>query len=470
LSEELFAKYFFEVWDRLENAARDAGEDAASTKAKPVYFRYLTLMAFHTYISEKVDVAVIECGIGGAYDSTNIIDSPAVTAITSLGIDHVGMLGETIGEIAWHKSGIMKKGTQCFTPVSQPEEAKAVMERVAREKGCLLEYVKPIPQIENGDYKLGLQGEFQKINATLALEVAWKWLRDRGYRSHDREFLVRLRHGLRHVRWPGRCDTRQENGIKWCIDGAHTLESIRLAGEWFASKVITKASPPQGSSDPLHPQPRFLIFNQQTRDANAFAEELFTTLSKALNDSHPFTHVIFCTNTTFKKTGFKPDLIFANSNATDVASLTVQRRLAETWAKIDPSAKVEVVRTIEEAVEMVRNVARLHQHNKVENAERAISFGEKTKVSSTPEMSSSNAGEAQIASPEKPRISSPQESMPSTPGPTGTSDAKAVVTAFVTGSLHLVGGFLEVLESTKASHDAKPDGAPTPVYAIVRHG
>ncbi|ETI29147.1 hypothetical protein G647_01600 [Cladophialophora carrionii CBS 160.54] len=456
LSEELFAKYFFEVWDRLENAARDAGEDPVSTKAKPVYFRYLTLMAFHTYISEKIDVAVIECGIGGAYDSTNVLESPVVTAITSLGIDHVGMLGDTIGQIAWHKAGIMKNGVHCFTPVSQPQEAKEVMEKVAREKGCHLEYVKPMPKIETGDYKLGLQGEFQKINATLALEVAWKWLRDQGFKSHDREFFLKVRNGLQNVRWPGRCDTRTERGIKWYVDGAHTLESIRLAGEWFASQLVTKSLPTHGSSEPLHPPPRVLIFNQQTRDANAFAEELFTTLSKALDDSRPFTHVIFCTNTTFKESGFKPDLVFVNSNASDVQGLTVQRRLAETWAKIDPTAKVEVVRAIEEAVEIVRDLARLYQQRGDENAERTTPTGERTKISQPHEMSPSSAKEqTQNASEEESKISSDQE---------------PVITAFVTGSLHLVGGFLEVLESTKGPGVTNPEGLPISAPGDTRRG
>ncbi|EXJ65183.1 folylpolyglutamate synthase [Cladophialophora yegresii CBS 114405] len=455
LSEEVFAKYFFEVWDRLENAARDAGEDPASTKAKPVYFRYLTLMAFHTYLSEKVNVAVIECGIGGAYDSTNVLESPVVTAITSLGIDHVGMLGDTIGQIAWHKSGIMKKGIQCFTPDSQPQEAKEIMEKVAKEKECLLEYVKPMPKIETGDYILGLQGEFQKINATLALEVAWKWLRVEGYKSHDRQFFQRLKNGLRYVRWPGRCDTRKEKGIEWYVDGAHTLESIRLAGEWFASQVITKSRPTNKSSEYPHRRPRVLIFNQQTRDANAFAEELFTTLSKALDDSRPFSHVIFCTNTTFKETGFKPDLVFVNSNASDVKSLTVQRRLAEIWAKIDPAAEVGVVRTIEEAVEIVRKLARHHQYGTHENAEMVAPTGTRTKTSHTHEMNPSSAKETRTASGEEIKTSFDQE-----PG----------VTAFVTGSLHLVGGFLEVLESTKASDIANPDGVPTSAPDIPGRG
>ena len=103
-------------------------------------------MALHTYLSESVDCAIIECGIGGAYDSTNIIPKPAITGITSLGIDHVGVLGKTIEEIAWHKAGIMKarplseKKLKCFTPDSQPSAAKTVMCRVASEQSTDLVY------------------------------------------------------------------------------------------------------------------------------------------------------------------------------------------------------------------------------------------------------------------------------------------------------------------------------------------
>ncbi|EXJ81433.1 folylpolyglutamate synthase [Capronia epimyces CBS 606.96] len=390
LSEAQFAQYFFEVWDRLEDAAKAAGEDPQAPGAKPVYFRYLTLMAFHTYISEKVDAAVIECGIGGAYDSTNILESPAVTGVTSLGIDHVAMLGSTIGEIAWHKSGIMKKGVKCFTPNSQAAEAKRVMEDVSQEKGSTLTYVDTDPAIANGETKLGLEADFQKTNASLALAIAKEWLVQQGFGS-DPDFDLKVRHGLEKVRWPGRCETRREPGIRWCIDGGHTLESIELAGKWFASQLATPTS--TQSLSPVQPQPRFLIFNQQTRDATALAQALFNSLSTALQDSHPFTHVIFCTNTTFKETGFRPDLISVNTNASDVEALKVQTDLAEIWRQIDPSAQVEVVKTIEEAVDTVRNSAKAEQAARHE----------------------------------------------------GHRD----VTALVTGSLHLVGGFLEVLETAE---------------------
>ncbi|KAK4939864.1 hypothetical protein LTR10_019932 [Elasticomyces elasticus] len=387
LSEEQFARYFFETWDRLEDASKAAGEDPGAPGGKPAYFRFLNIMAFHTYLSEKVDTAVIECGVGGAYDSTNVLESPAVTGITSLGIDHVAILGSTIGEIAWHKAGIIKPGVKCFTPISQPEEAKQVLERVSSQTGSPLVYVDIDADIANGQTKLGLAADFQKTNASLAVAIAKQWLQQQGYDAVP-DFEQKVKCGLETVQWPGRCDTRYEPGIQWCIDGGHTLESIELAGKWFASQLTTTQTP----SHNVHLQPRFLIFNQQTRDAASLATALFNTLSTALKDSHPFTHAVFCTNTTFKETGFRPDLVSVNTNASDVESLSVQNHLAKTWKQIDLAAQVVVVRTIEEAVALVRTFASAEQTR-------------------------------QRAEPDK-------------------------VTALVTGSLHLVGGFLEVLETS----------------------
>lgn len=82
-------------------------------------------MAFHTYLSEGVNASVIECGIGGQYDCTNVIEKPKATAITSLGIDHTAMLGTTIEQIAWHKGGIIKSGVRGFA-APQPPSAEEV--------------------------------------------------------------------------------------------------------------------------------------------------------------------------------------------------------------------------------------------------------------------------------------------------------------------------------------------------------
>ncbi len=130
LPEEDFARYFWEVWDKLE----------AEDTSKPVYFRFLTLLAFHTFMEECVDVVVLEVGVGGEYDSTNIIEKPVVTGITSLGIDHVAVLGNAIGEIAWHKAGIFKEGVPALT-VSQLPEAMTVLERRAKERNTVLRII-----------------------------------------------------------------------------------------------------------------------------------------------------------------------------------------------------------------------------------------------------------------------------------------------------------------------------------------
>ena len=385
LNEYQFARYFFETWDRLEASAKETGLDPA---IKPGYFRFLTLLAFHTYMSEGVDAAVIECGIGGEYDSTNIITHPVVTGITNLAIDHTGVLGSTIEEIAWHKAGIMKEGAKCFT-VSQRKEALRVLEERAQEKGVDLEPVPIHPGLESDRVPLGLSASFQKSNASLAIAISQHFLTQRGFPNITTSPLNdKFKQGLKDVRWGGRCETRHEPGITWCIDGGHTLESIELIGKWFAEHINSQQTAITNSLSKQRTEcKRVLIFNQQKRDANALVRALHATLAQALGDENPFTHAIFCTNTTFKATGFTPDLMSVNTNAEEVKELVVQQGLARAWEETDPGTDVKVVRTIEEAVKIVKDVAK---------------------------------------------------------GRKGEGD----VTVLVTGSLHLVGGLLEVLESS----------------------
>ena len=400
ISEELFAKYFFELWDRLEDAARKAGKPT-DVSAKPVYFRFLTLMALHAYISEGVDTAVIECGIGGEYDTTNILTKPSVTGITSLGIDHVAMLGGTIDEIAWHKAGIFKSGTPAFT-VSQPPAAMEVLRKRAVEKSVDLTH---IPRLSNvGKTRLGLAADFQEINASLAialaaahLDIAIPKVAEDGLVENSVDPLWSFPHsfttGLEKVRWPGRCDERHDKNILWHIDGGHTLESIEAGASWFAERLSiwpkqarhrSSNSDPGKIADGKIPGTRILIFNQQTRDASELARALHSSLAATLKERSHFTHAIFCTNVTFKDQGYKPDLASINNDEKSIQGLSVQKELATTWAKIDPETQIIVLSSIEEAVEQVRKIA---------------------------------------------------------------INQKDDVMVFVTGSLHLVGGVLEILET-----------------------
>ncbi|CAD0111313.1 unnamed protein product [Aureobasidium uvarum] len=350
LTEEQFAKYFFETWNRLEAAAKAAGhQDPTSKETKPVYFRFLTLMALHTYISEGVDAAVIECGIGGEFDSTNILVKPSVTAVTSLGIDHVAMLGDTIDSIAWHKAGVFKPGVPAFS-APQPEEAIRVLHERAAERNTNLQVVNIHPELDN--IKLGLAADFQKTNASVAIAAAAAYLRRAGVQDLPTPtYLPTLfRKGLEEVHLGGRCETRTDTTIqnlKWHIDGGHTLESIELAARWFGSLISSSANP----------STRILIFNQQTRDASSLALKLHETLASALGDQKPFSHAFFCTNTTYAESGFRPDLTSINTNASDVETLSVQNSLAETWRGVDQTCHVRVLRTVEEAVNAAREVA-----------------------------------------------------------------------------------------------------------------
>ena len=354
-------------------------------------------MALHAYLNEGVNSAVIECGIGGEYDSTNILASPTVTAVTSLGIDHTAMLGSTLPEIAWHKAGIFKKGSVAFT-APQKEEALAVLQQRAAEKGTTLHVIDVHPSLATDKVKLGLSAAFQKINASVAIAAAAAHLRALGHtsipdpaKSPHIPLPPQFIQGLEKVRCAGRCDVRPEKNVVWHIDGGHTLESIEMTGRWFAERIASA----KGSRPSTSKAPRIMIFNQQTRDANALAKALYTALQTGItsNGSSPFTHVIFTTNQTFSE-GYKPDLVSINTNQQDVDTLAVQRALALTWAEIDDTANVQVLKTIDEAIAMARSVADKWAEEKGADGE---------------------------------------------------------VMALITGSLHLVGGAIEVLE-TDATH------------------
>jgi folylpolyglutamate synthase len=236
ISAKLFAKYFFEVWDLLEASAKELSLDPS---VKPVYFRYLTLMSYHAFLSEKVDVAIYEVGVGGELDSTNVVERPAVTGISTLGIDHVEVLGNTIAKIAWHKAGILKSGSPAFT-VKQVPGAGAVISQRSQDKGVIVETVEINPALR--DVKIKPDADFQRTNASLAIKLAETVLK-----KVDPEFEVKTRKlprtfvdGLEQVVWRGRCETKVEGDITWFLDGAHTVDSLKVAAKWFGTESSTK--------------------------------------------------------------------------------------------------------------------------------------------------------------------------------------------------------------------------------------
>ena len=199
----------------------------------------MTLLSFHAFVEEKCDAVILEVGIGGQYDCTNVIEAPIVTGISSLGIDHVSILGNTIEEIAWHKAGIMKKG--CFA-VSVPQPVNAVPVLLKRSEELqpssfkLLE-ANDIESFARGKV-FGLAGKHQKLNAALASSLVKEWIRlKRGSGSEissideagdDENAIIE---GLAKASWLGRCQLLQNPSFPsttWYLDGAHTRESLEV--------------------------------------------------------------------------------------------------------------------------------------------------------------------------------------------------------------------------------------------------
>lgn len=205
----------------------------------PTTFEIVTTIAFVFFKEENVDYTILEVGLGGRSDSTNIIEDSLVSVITTIDYDHVDVLGDTIDKIAYEKAGIIKdKGLAITYP--QQDEAFNVLEEVSREKGanlikCPMENVTIKELNEFGgvfDFKYNNHnfqdiiirqlGEYQIYNATLALFTLLN-LRDMGIvKITDEE----IRKGFKNTKWNGRLEILRRNPT-FLIDGAHNLQGAK---------------------------------------------------------------------------------------------------------------------------------------------------------------------------------------------------------------------------------------------------
>ncbi|KAI1147398.1 tetrahydrofolylpolyglutamate synthase [Nemania diffusa] len=351
LSEELFARYFFEVWDRLGEAEERDGpivlDDrlGVPTPPRPIYSRYLTLMSYHVFIQTGVDAAVYETGIGGEYDATNIVERPVASGISTLGIDHVFALGGTVEKIAWHKAGIMKPGSAAFT-IEQLPEATQVLQDRANEKSVSLQVLEVDPRLKGVNVRP--DALFQRKNASLGVALAETALQrlDPSFKPNATALSKEFVDGLEQVVWRGRCEVKPEGSTVWHIDGAHTVDSLKMATRWFAGECATKTGP------------KALIFNQQGREeAVQFLEGMVTALKSHTHEGNgAFEHVIFCTNVTHAETGYKRDFVNYQYDPEAIKALTAQHGFAKKWEALDPKANVTVVPTIEDAINHVRGL------------------------------------------------------------------------------------------------------------------
>lgn len=186
-------------------------------------FAFVTAMALLYFYEQKCDFVVLEVGMGGALDATNVIDTSLVSVICKIGLDHTQYLGNTIEEIAREKCGIIKDGG---TVVSYPNgSTDMITADYAAQKGASLT-VAGTPKItENGfiykgkEYSLSLRGSYQPQNAAVVMEIV-EVLRSKGVKIPEKY----VREGLANTHWAARFEFI---GGRLIIDGGHNLDGIR---------------------------------------------------------------------------------------------------------------------------------------------------------------------------------------------------------------------------------------------------
>lgn len=212
-------------------------------KLKPSFFEVTVCMAFDYFAQEDVDVAIIEVGLGGRLDSTNIID-PLVSLITNIGLDHVDLLGDTLEEIACEKAGIIKPHRPVVISERQ-SETEPVFRRIAKERQSpnyfadeqyrviqrsrvpngLELAVEHVHENTSRTFVLDLTGAYQEKNLLGVLTVVDR-LREKGYKVDDAQLATGLRDAASRTGLKGRWQTLKTNPWTIC-DTAHNEEGIR---------------------------------------------------------------------------------------------------------------------------------------------------------------------------------------------------------------------------------------------------
>lgn len=188
----------------------------------PSFFEFMTAMAFLQFARKRVDVAVIEVGLGGRLDATNVVE-PEVTVITSIGFDHMEHLGDTLAKIAAEKAGIVKAGRPLVMG-RVPPEAEAVIRRVAAERSAPLWSVREIFGDELANYpQTSLEGDYQRWNAATATLTA-RLLRPKFPQLTDDT----IGRGLLDVHWTGRWQRTRFAGRELILDASHNPEGAAV--------------------------------------------------------------------------------------------------------------------------------------------------------------------------------------------------------------------------------------------------
>ncbi|MEG4491495.1 folylpolyglutamate synthase/dihydrofolate synthase family protein [Microcoleus sp. D3_18_C4] len=194
----------------------------------PTQFEIITAAAWLYFAEQKTDIAVIETGLGGRLDATNVCETPLASVITSISLEHWQILGPTVADIAGEKAGILK--AKCPAVIGElPESARIVVEKRIQELDCPATWVKPAIDLgqgfaeyqfnQNADkikYQLPLLGKIQLMNSAIAIATL-QTLQNQGWQISP----TALENGIAKTQWPGRLQQTTWKNRNILIDGAH---------------------------------------------------------------------------------------------------------------------------------------------------------------------------------------------------------------------------------------------------------
>ena len=227
-----------EDFTRIANQVKEMEKTLLETHDQLSFFELLTLIALLYFKEQDVDLVLLEVGIGGLLDTTNVVTGE-IAVITSIGLDHQETLGESLEEIAGQKAGIFKAGRKAVIAKLAPE-AELVCQKRARELAVELYQAGRDFVLNAGDFssklasfsqlEIGLEGAYQQENATLALQTFLLFMASRG--EGVEEELVRQ--ALKETHWAGRLERIRPHIY---LDGAHNLPALTRLVEFIQGKI-----------------------------------------------------------------------------------------------------------------------------------------------------------------------------------------------------------------------------------------
>ncbi len=242
--KEITGREITRLVDRLKPLAEDVGDMGCG---RPSFFEFTTALAFEYFREKEVDIAVVEVGMGGRFDATNVV-RPFISIITNVAVDHTQYLGTSIRDIAYEKAGIIRDGAMVVAGRSD-EEALRVIEKVAGEKGARLYLAGRDFRVEpDGEYFnyfgwgaplkglcLSLGGPHQLANAGCALKAV-ELVALSGRRVEEKD----IRRGLERTLWPGRLEVvgRRPTVVLDCAHNAAGARALRAALGGFGCRSI----------------------------------------------------------------------------------------------------------------------------------------------------------------------------------------------------------------------------------------